>query len=145
MSTLTFNTSLETETCCNCGMFFAMPSDVYRARRNDHATFYCPSGHPQSYQGKSEAQQLRDQLAVKERERLAAIQSRDAANVRTENARQEAEHFRKSRDGIKGVLAKTKKRLVNATCPCCTRHFPTDKLAKHLATKHPDYAAQPLP
>lgn len=53
------------------------------------------------------------------------------------NAQKEAQHFRKSRDGMKGVLAKTKKRISAGTCPCCQRTF--QSLSRHMAHMHPDY------
>lgn len=50
----------------------------------------------------------------------------------------EADHFRRSRDGIKGVLAKVKKRVAHGVCPCCNRSF-TD-LRRHMESKHPEFA-----
>jgi hypothetical protein len=65
-------TGLMTETCCQCGMLFAVPSDFQNRRRVDHSTFYCPSGHSQAYLAKSHieiAKEERDR-AVKEADRL---------------------------------------------------------------------------
>lgn len=36
-------------TCCHCQLSYAVLESFDRARRNDHATFYCPVGHGQSY------------------------------------------------------------------------------------------------
>lgn len=44
------------ETCCNCGMHFAVPVDFQNRRKEDHKTFYCPSGHGQAYTGKSQCE-----------------------------------------------------------------------------------------
>lgn len=51
------------ETCCKCGIPFYMPT--YHQKRllaNKGEIFYCPSGHPQHYTGKTEAQKLTEQL-----------------------------------------------------------------------------------
>lgn len=131
------NVTLETEECYKCGVTFAMPKDLRRKfLRNRNESFYCPNGHSQHYIGETKEARL-------ERELLAMQQSRDSARNARDDAQQEAEHFRKSRDGIKGVLVRTQKRIANACCPCCNRHFPNDKLAKHIAVKHPTYAQEP--
>ncbi len=50
-------------TCYACGIAFLI-SDAYDDRlRKNHKTFYCPTGHSQSYAGKTEAEKLREKLA----------------------------------------------------------------------------------
>lgn len=133
---ITGSMPLTTEVCCACGCLFAMPTDMQQRRVEDHKSFYCPNGHPQQYTGEREAQRL-------QRELNAAIQSRDAARSSRDYAQKEADHFRKARDGMKGQLVLTKKRISNGVCPCCNRTF--KDLAQHMENKHPNYATPSCP
>ena len=61
-------TQMSMVTCCKCYMRFAM-FDTHTARlRENHETFYCPSGHGQSYTGQTEADKLRARLEYEQRE-----------------------------------------------------------------------------
>ncbi len=60
-----------------------------------------------------------------------------AERARVVHARDDAEHQRKRVNALRGVVTRTKKRIANGTCPCCTRTF--TNLARHIAAKHPDY------
>ncbi len=115
--------NLETILCCNCGVPFGMTDDYQQRRRADHATFYCPAGHPQSYHGKSAEEKLREQLAEKER----ALTAAKCAEMNERNAREKVE--RKMRRQCRRVHA--------GVCPCCNRTF--KQLAAHMAQKHPDF------
>lgn len=96
--------------------------------------FHCPyCGTRQGY-GKSDLK--------KEIESLRLENKRLEGNVkwhqeRRDQAIAEANHFRKSRDGMKGQLAKVKNRVKNGVCPCCNRSF--SDLRRHMESKHPDY------
>ena len=46
-----------------CGITFALENEYDDRRRADGTSFYCPNGHQMSY-GKSEADKLREQLAL---------------------------------------------------------------------------------
>lgn len=59
---MNFVTKYVLEECCKCHMGFAISVDFQRRRREDHATFYCPNGHPQFYSGKSESEKLKGRL-----------------------------------------------------------------------------------
>jgi predicted RNase H-like nuclease (RuvC/YqgF family) len=37
------------ETCCNCGISFALTTELKKQRKSDYKTFHCPNGHPQFY------------------------------------------------------------------------------------------------
>lgn len=37
-----------------CDAVFAFEQSFYEARRHDHATWYCPNGHPRCYAGESD-------------------------------------------------------------------------------------------
>lgn len=133
MSTFVVNQNLATEVCCNCGVLFALPESWQEVFKKDHRTFYCPAGHPQLYTGLSEEEKLRRALANKEQEL-------NQANEQRANAVAEADHFRRSRDGMKGALRKTCIRVKNGVCPCCKRTFSC--LADHMKQKHPGYAKE---
>lgn len=129
---LTLNTGvqLRTESCCACGILFAMPEARYeearRRRGPNGAVFCCPNGHRQWYTGDNAEEALR-----RERDRLAQqVAERDDDLRRAE--RQQA--------ALRGELTKLKKRATNGVCPCCTRSF--SNLRNHMKTKHPDFAAE---
>lgn len=127
--------TLVVETCCNCHMQFAMPSELKArllAERNGGKSkaFFCPAGHPQWYVGESDAEQLR-----RERDRLK--QNEAWLENQNKRAREEAEHQRHRANGFKGALVKTKKRVAGGVCPCCNRHFTA--LERHMANKHPEF------
>ncbi len=60
--------------CANCGKPFAITTDLEGRLRECHNTFYCPSGHPQSFLGQTETERLRKKVAALE----AAQQQREA-------------------------------------------------------------------
>lgn len=118
------------EECCTCGIAFGMTEDFMHRRRNDHKSFYCPSGHGQHYTGKSDATKLREaeRMLGDERRRLQATRDLLAAEER-------------SHASTRGHVTRKKKELsrVHAgVCPVegCRRHF-TD-LGRHMKTKHPE-------
>lgn len=117
------NTWLATETCCSCGMLFAVPSDFQARRKDDHKSFYCPSGHCQSYTGATEAMKLRKELDAKERDLRNAT-------ARALTAESERRQIAKAHD-------KMRKRIVNGVCPCCNRSF--ENLRMHMQTEHADF------
>ena len=54
-------------TCANCFIFFWITKEHYDRLNKSKEIFYCPSGHTQSYQGKSDKQLLQEeQERVKE-------------------------------------------------------------------------------
>ena len=137
--TLVVELDLVTEECCNCGIVFAMPRDFEQRMRAAPGTwFYCPAGHGQAYQGKSEADKLRAQLAEERRQRERAEQRVAEWADDAREARERAEHERRRANGFKGVAAKMTKRFKAGVCPCCNRHFV--ELQRHMSTKHPDFA-----
>jgi hypothetical protein len=128
VSTITLNQLLTFEVveCYSCATSFALTEQFIRNRCDDHKGFYCPNGHLQSFQGKSEAERLRDQLAQRERS--------------LEFARQRQRDLERSRSAFQAVAtrrANELKRVKSGVCPCCNRSFTA--LGRHMATKHPDY------
>jgi len=131
-------------TCPHCGGLYAIAQDFLDEALKlggFRQCWTCPYCKESRGYGEGRIQQLERELAEKAR----IVQNREqallSARQRTEDALREADHFRKSRDGMKGVLMKVKTRIAKSTCPCCNRHFPNDKLASHLATKHPDFTS----
>lgn len=124
--------TLQPETCCNCGMVFGMDSVLMDRRRVDGKGFYCPNGHEQFYI-ETKVKKLEKELALEKQRKEWAEQSRDAAMKR-------ANKMERSRNAVSGHLTRVKKRVAHGVCPCCNRTF--GNVAKHMATKHPDYATK---
>lgn len=128
--TISTTVKLVTETCCNCGVLFAMTEEFKQEclKAPEDKRFFCPNGHSQYYVGKSDAQKLREA-----QERLAsekAWSQRLSDNLEAE---------RKSHASTKGQLTKTRNRANAGVCLDCHRTF-TD-VAKHRRDKHGDSAA----
>jgi NMD protein affecting ribosome stability and mRNA decay len=122
MSTLTFQQQLETTSCADCGIAFAVPDWFDRERRNTHRTFWCPNGHSLSYEGKNEAE--------RERER------RIRAEARAARAEDQAETAERRRRAEKGAKTRVLNRVKNGVCPFCHRSF--EDLQRHMDSKHTD-------
>lgn len=123
MSKLSLTLNFEAINCASCGVTFAMTDDYINSRRDDHATFYCPNGHDNLYEGASETEQLRKQL-------VQAEHQRDSANLTARQVRQE-------RDAVAKAHRKMRTRILKGVCPCCNRSF--DDLRQHMATEHADF------
>lgn len=131
--TISTTATFYVDTCCNCGMQFAMPTEFNTVRRNDHKTFYCPSGHPQSYQSESQEELLR-----RERDRLAQrIAQRDDEIKRQRELR---EATGRQLSAAKGRITKIRNRVSKGVCPCCNRQFAN--LHRHMTTEHPTFTAE---
>ncbi len=123
--------TMVSEECCHCGMLFGMTADFQRWRRKDHEWFYCPRGHKQYYDSKSDEEELRDQLALKQK-------VLDDARRRITQATQRAATAERKRAAQKGQVTKLKNRIKNGVCPCCNMTF--KDLARHMLSKHPEFA-----
>lgn len=137
MSTIDLIATFDTLTCCNCGMAFAVPDWWMQSRRKDHREFYCPNGHNQWFSAKSEAETLRDQLAAKEREVAAAKSRAEYQEARRWEAVEATAKVTRSLRATKAVVTRTKKKIVEGRCPCCSHKF--KDLAVHMQTQHPNY------
>lgn len=127
---LDFQYQLETVECANCCMTFAVAGQFIRDRRNDHKSFYCPSGHSNYFSGPSEAEKLKLELAQKERD-LEWQRSRVSSLQRNK------EYIENQLRATKGVVTKAKKQLArveNGVCPQCNRTFAN--VARHMQSKH---------
>ena len=129
-TTITASLELFVEECCACGTPFAFPIDLYKRLQaaGTSGTFYCPRGHTQHYVNKPLEAQL-------------AEAKNDAAyyHNRLGEERKSHQHTTNRLNATRGVVTRIRKRVQAGICPCCNRKFAA--LERHMATKHPDYAA----
>ena len=112
--------------CCNCHVVFGLSAAMNADRLRDHKSFYCPSGHGQSYTGETEEARLKRQLA--------------AANGNAKAATERADFEERRAAAYKGHLTRHKKAAANGDCPVCSKHF--ERLRQHMRLKHPEYIAE---
>ena len=107
-----------------CGHRILMRPEHYDVCFKEHRTWYCTvCGTARQYVGKTEAEQLRGELAAaKQREE-------------TEKSLRKAAEDALSKERAAAIAMK--KRAQAGVCPCCTRTF--TNVARHMKTKHPDY------
>lgn len=128
--TYTRTINMVTESCCNCGVVFGMPSDLQDEFKKDSSKFfYCPNGHRQHY-SESESDRLKKEL-----DRVR--QSEQLQRQYRQNAEKELSQERIERRKIKTRLKNVKERVANGVCPCCNRYF--ENLHRHMSNKHPDF------
>jgi hypothetical protein len=122
--------SLDTMTCGECGITFAVPASFKAKRMEDRRGWFCPNGHQRHFVGQTEAEKLRDELA---RERANADQVKASRDywVQQHNAKE------RSLRATKAVVTRTKKKIVAGRCPCCSHQF--RDLKTHMMTRHPKY------
>lgn len=89
--------------CSACGIAFAVPENWFRARKNDHKTWWCPNGDRQHFPGKTEADKLRERL--EQEKRCCELNRARAAHLD-----EQVEHRERQIRGYRGALAKAKKR-----------------------------------
>lgn len=132
MTTFVANTNL-TVINCDCGGVYAI-SEKWRGQAEKLGNFKhswkCPYCRTERGYGEGTIDDLKKEVDKLRREK-------DWAKQDAKDAHNEADHFRRSRDGMKGALVKTKKRICNGVCPCCNRHF--KNLESHMKNKHPKY------
>ena len=123
MGTHAFNLSVEFYqiTCANCGVSFGVPAMFDSKRRENHANFYCPSGHVNYYPAETEAEQLRRELGAEKTRHQATLARLNTTERRAKKAERQI------------------KRVTRGVCPCCNRTF--ENLARHMQTKHPEQAS----
>lgn len=136
MSRTTFVTSVELTTinCGCCGGTYAI-NETYREKAYKASSSwtcpYCKVGW--GYAAKNgETEQLKKKLADLEKQNKSITE-------RAEYLQKEGDHFRKSRDAIKGQLTQVKKRIHAGVCPCCNRSFLN--LVRHMQIKHAEVSA----
>jgi len=118
--TITETVTLNTTTCADCGIIFAIPAPFEARRREDGRSFYCPSGHNLVFNGEID----------KLRRRVASLQS---TNVHLSDQRAAAE---RSAAAYKGQATKLRRRAQNGVCAVCHRSF--EDVRRHMTTQHPE-------
>ena len=136
----TTSTELKVMNCPECAGSFAILQAYYEnARIVGHFkhTWNCPYCGTSRGFGESSHEQEKKRLNA-----LLESTQRSEKYLRTsrDNALLEDEHFRRSRDGVKGALAKQKKRISHGVCICCNRTF--QNLKRHMETQHPEMAKE---
>lgn len=121
--------------CYRCKTDVHLPDHLYRAAKDSpRISFWCPYGHEQHFrEGETEEQKLR-----RERDRLAQSVAERDDEIRRQRGLREATERQLS--ATRGVVTRIKNRVGHGVCPCCTRTF--NDLSRHMATKHPTYAAE---
>lgn len=131
---LTYEAALVPTACGVCGIAFAVPKALfaYQRRLGPKAEFYCPAGHRLCFPGETEAERLARELKL-------AIESRERAEALARQRGLANDQLYKTKRQLQGKMKALKTRVKNGVCPCCNRSFV--QLARHMATKHPDYNA----
>jgi hypothetical protein len=129
LSMTTVEQTLTLIDCPSCAIQFAVPEKWDDNRRDNGQSFYCPNGHPMSYNG--EITQLRKKIAQQETALTAARDQQRAAEEIAETARRSAAAAR-------GQVTRMRNRATAGTCPAgCHRTF--QNLARHMSTEHPGF------
>ncbi len=129
---LQVSVNLVAESCCTCGINFAMPDWLQAAARQDGRLFYCPSGHNMVYRDNENAR-LKKEL---DKEKLRAETLRRDVDEQARLRRIEEE----ARAAVERKLKRTEKRARAGVCLDCNRTF--KDVERHRAMKHGDAAAR---
>ncbi len=116
--------TLQEVTCKSCGITHAIPQRLIEGLQQTGGYYYCPNGHQWGW-GENAETRLRKQLQDEQKRRQQA--ETNLLRVRDQLEASERE------------MKRHKKRVANGVCPCCNRSFV--QLARHMKTKHPEYAA----
>lgn len=128
-------TTYEYFTCWKCKEPSAAQSGRIEHARRSNTPLHCPFGHANYWTlGKSELEKLREELDQERRNRQRAEQ-------RCAQKDDEIEYQRRSAIAYKGQATKLRNRAKAGVCPCCKRTV--SQLAAHMATKHPEFQAEP--
>jgi hypothetical protein len=126
-------TALTTTDCITCGVTYAIPTTLYDQHKKMGGFHHCPNGHQQGWSadGTSDFANLR-----RERDRLAQKIAEKDDEIKLQRERREAADRREA--AARGVATRLKNRAINGVCPCC--HRTVSQLARHMKSKHPDFA-----
>lgn len=136
-ATITISTELTSMTCPHCAGVYALSQsylDEARRKGGFKQCWTCPYCKNSRGYGKSKHE---EELELLQKKLAAAESSTKHYRELRDYAQKESAHFRKSRDGFKGQLAKVKKRVGHGICPCCNRSF--EDLRRHMEAKHPGF------
>ncbi len=128
--------NLKVMSCPDCGVMYAIPQTMQEnAYKIGHRkiVWFCPNGHELGYNGKSQAEQERDQAQSS----LQRAQERAAAE------RDLRVHTERQLRAQKAATTRARKRHVAGVCPACNRTF--SQLVEHMKTQHPDFKPDSTP
>ena len=121
--------------CGACGGVYAINERKHEWCRENGESWncpYCQIGWGFNHSG-SELTKARRALEEERKRKESALARANEA----ERAKAEA---LKQLKGTKTKLHNVKDRISKGVCPCCTRSF--QNLARHMKTKHPEYACE---
>ena len=117
--------------CASCHVSFAITTDHQARLRETHEGFYCPNGHSNIYNGKTEAQKVREEMQAKLDQANSNFEWE--AGQRAVAEKKAAAATRKLKSEQK-KLANQTKRVEAGVCIHCNRTF--QQLARHMQSKH---------
>lgn len=120
-------------TCYKCGIPFGIPDYQHTRLLNNHEGFFCPNGHEQFFNGKTEAQKLKEQLEQKEKLLLEKERKIGLQMMKISTAEAERDHEKRRVTRLRRKLL----RVHNGVCPCCQRTF--QNLWRHMVGQHPEF------
>lgn len=143
--------------CYRCKSTVWIPDALYDAAQKGRGRveFFCAYGHGQVFsEGESDEQKLRrerdtlkQQMARLEQETREAARTAAEAIARAKDADERARQAEQRATGHKTQATHARKRIAalkarvsHGVCPCCNRTF--GDLARHMATKHAEYAQE---
>jgi Zn finger protein HypA/HybF involved in hydrogenase expression len=130
-----FPAQLTSMECGKCGGVYAITErfreECFNTKRGHWNCPYCQSSW--TYSGKTEAQQLRDELDNEKRKTQWA--KGDASW-----ARGEMHKAKRATIAQKAAKTRIKNRIAKGVCPCCNRYFAD--VHAHLHNEHPDFENQ---
>ena len=131
--TITHDVTLAIDTCCVCGVTFAIPKRMQDKLRENGNDFYCPNGHTLHYPGKTSKQKIAELEAKLAREK-------ESNQWYIEQGHRDRKTIKDTKNKLRGQKAantRLKNRVSKGICPCCNRQFVN--LRRHMETKHPNY------
>jgi len=121
-TTITEVVTLETMHCGSCHVLYAMPDGFLTERRKDHATWYCPNGHPRYYPADNEEERLKKEL--------------DKTQTFLANARSLLAVAEREKQELQKEAERLAKRAQAGVCSKCHRSFQNVKA--HMGRRHPE-------
>lgn len=132
METLTYTGKVVIVSCGHpdcAGQYFGMAEEFYEQKRRDHTGWYCPRGHSRVYSGKSDEEQLKQEIQQKQESINYLREANGKLHTKITN-------LNYSVRAQKAAKTKIMNRIKNGVCPCCNRTF--QDLQNHFKTKHPE-------
>lgn len=129
--TETIQETFHVVSCYTCGCRFGINEQMYkRAVRDKRGCVYCPSCQNATCWTGETVDQKRARMAEAKLVRERAKHDQTKAELKHSQHRCRAEKAAKTR---------LKNRAAAGVCPCCSRTF--QDLARHMASKHPNFVA----